>query len=70
MGQIHPPKFVSVKDAASMVGLSPWSIKKRCDAGLIESHYEGRRRLVDVGSLLSYVKNLPTSRPQADEVSA
>jgi hypothetical protein len=72
MGQIPPPtpKFASVKVAAEMVGLSTWTIKKRCDAGLIESRYDGRRRLVNVASLLAYIGTLPTERPRVDGVSA
>lgn len=69
MGQVHP-EFVSVKVAGEMVGLSTWIIKKRCDAGLIEAHYEGRRRVVDVASLRSYIKSLPSERPQVEGVPA
>lgn len=67
VNQIHPDSItVSVKVAAEMLGLSPYQIKKRCDAGRIESHFDGPRRLVLVDSLRAYVKNLPTERPSGD----
>ena len=63
------PITVSVKAASAMLGLSAWQIKQRCDAGLIESRFDGPRRLVVVESLHAYVKSLPTT-PPTGEVSA
>lgn len=57
------PISVSVKRAGEMVGLSTWQIRDLCNRGLIESGYQGRRRLVDVDSLRAYVKGLPSERP-------
>ena len=55
------PIFVSVKDAARLLGLSTWVCYKLLDEGRIESRYEGRRRLVSVESLREYAASLPTS---------
>lgn len=52
--------FVSVKQAADMLALSPWSTYQLLDSGAIESRYHGRRRLVSVKSLKQYAANLPT----------
>lgn len=59
------PIFVSVKDAARMLGISPWSCYQLLneDPPPIESRYKGRRRLVLVTSLHEYAKTLPTERP-------
>lgn len=64
---IPDPISVSVKTAAAMTGLSVWSIYKLLDSRAVVSGYEGTRRLVNVESLRSYIRNLPTERP---EVSA
>lgn len=53
------PIFVSVKQAAHLLGVSPWSCYQLLDAGEIESRYYGRRRLVDVQSLRRYAAQLP-----------
>ena len=57
------PIFVSVKDAAAMLGVSRWVVYQRLDAGLIESRYEGKLRLVSLASLRAYADSLPTVRP-------
>jgi hypothetical protein len=67
VAQIRPDSIsVSVKVAGEMLGLSPWQIKQRCDAGLIESRFDGPRRLVVTESLRAYIKSLPTTRPEGD----
>lgn len=57
------PIFVSVKQAAQMLAISPWSCYQLLDAGDIESRYQGRRRLVLVSSIRDYATGLPTERP-------
>ena len=57
------PIAVSVKAAGEMVGLSVWTIRDLCESGAISSHYHGRKRLVDVESLRSYIKGLPAEPP-------
>jgi excisionase family DNA binding protein len=55
------PIFVSVKQAANMLAISPWSTYQLLESGEIESRYKGRRRLVLVSSLEEYARNLPTT---------
>lgn len=62
MSQITPI-FVSVKDAAQMLGLTTWSVYKLLDEQKIKSQYHGRRRLVVVESLREYAESLPTTAP-------
>jgi excisionase family DNA binding protein len=52
------PIFVSVKEAAKALGISPWSCYQLLDAKAIESKYLGRRRLVSVASLRQYATSL------------
>ncbi len=54
------PIFVSVKQAAQMLGVSPWTCYQLLDKQAIESRYQGRRRLVVVESLHEFARNLPT----------
>ena len=58
-----PPIFITVKQAAKMLGISDWSMYQLLDAGEVESRYQGRRRLVLVTSLHTYAAGLPTERP-------
>lgn len=58
------PIFVSVVDAARILALSRWQVYALCDEGRIESHYEGRRRLVRVDSLRAYADSLPKVRSE------
>lgn len=53
------PIFVSVKQAAQMLAISPWSCYQLLDSQAIESRYQGRRRLVSVESLRKYAADLP-----------
>ncbi len=55
------PIFVSVKDAARILGITPWSVYKLLDQQSIVSQYHGKRRLVRVDSLRDYADNLPTT---------
>ena len=54
------PIFVSVQDAATMLGLTPWGADQLLDEQRIESRYCGRRRLVVVESLIEHAANLPS----------
>lgn len=54
------PIFVSVKQAADMLAISPWSMYQLLDDGSVKSQYKGRRRLVQVASLREYAESLPT----------
>ena len=56
------PIFVTVKEAARILALSPFTVSKKLDEGLIDSRYEGTRRLVRLSSLVDYADSLPTKR--------
>lgn len=55
------PIFVSVKQAAVMLGVSTWLLYKILDRQEIASQYQGSRRLVRLASLREYADNLPTT---------
>lgn len=59
------PIYVSVKEAARMLGLSTWAVYQKLDQQVIESRYDGRKRLVVVESLRKYAADLPTTAPKA-----
>lgn len=61
------PIFVSVKEAARMLGLSTWSMYQKLDQQVIESRYDGRKRLVVVESLRKYAAALPEVAPTKAE---
>jgi helix-turn-helix protein len=56
------PIFVTVKEAARILALSPFTVSKKLDAGIIDSRYEGTRRLVRLSSINEYADSLPTER--------
>lgn len=57
------PIFISIKDAAQILSLTPAYVYELCDEQVIESQYAGRRRLVRLASVRSYADALPTERP-------
>lgn len=63
------PIFVSVKQAAQMLGLSTWVMYELLNANKIDSRYQGRRRLVLVNSLRAYADDLPTKEQVQDEAA-
>lgn len=52
--------LIPVKEAANRLSVTPWSVYKLLDEGVIEGRYQGRRRYVVVESMREYVANLPT----------
>jgi excisionase family DNA binding protein len=58
------PIFITVKDAARMLGVSTWTTYQLLDSQTIASQYHGRKRLVVLTSLREYAEGLPTSRPE------
>lgn len=58
------PIFVSVKQAAHILGLTPWTVYRLCDDKALESQYHGKRRLVRLTSIHSYADSLPAEKPQ------
>ena len=57
-----PPIFVSVKKAAAMLDITPWSMYKLLDDGKVDSVYQGSRRNVVLSSLYEYAESLPSTR--------
>lgn len=64
------PIYVSVKEAARILGVSSWLMYQRLDAQAIESRYEGRKRLVSMESLRKYAAALPEVAPARDQADA
>ena len=64
MSQIQPI-FVSVKEAAKILNITPWSVYKLLDDKVIRSQYHGKRRLVRLDSLHEYADSLPEYRDPA-----
>jgi excisionase family DNA binding protein len=64
------PIYVSVKEAARILGVSTWLMYQRLDGQHIDSVYEGRKRLVDFQSLKAYAASLPSTPPQSEAESA
>lgn len=60
------PIYVSVKEAARILGVSTWLMYQRLDAQAIESRYEGRKRLVSYASLKDYAAAMPEQQVKAD----
>lgn len=60
------PIYVSVKEAARILGVSTWLMYQRLDQQVIESRYEGRKRLVVVESLRKYAAGLPEVAPKVE----
>ena len=63
------PIYISVKEAARMLGLSTWAIYQKLDQQIIESRYDGRKRLVVLASLREYAAGLPAVAPKVDAAS-
>jgi excisionase family DNA binding protein len=59
------PIFVTVKQAADMLAISPWSMYQLLDDGSVDARYMGRRRLVSVASLREYAEGLPNEPASA-----
>lgn len=56
--------FVSTKETARLLGLSRNHVYELLDRGDLESRYIGRRRLVVMSSLRSFIAGLPAERGQ------
>lgn len=63
------PIYVTVKEAARILGLSTWSIYSKLDAQEIASRYDGRKRLVVLESLREYAASLPEVAPVKADAS-
>jgi excisionase family DNA binding protein len=59
--EIQPdPIFVTVKEGARLLGISPWTCYQLLKTGGLESRYIGRRRLIPLAALTTYAEGLPT----------
>lgn len=70
MSEQLDPIYVSVKEAARMLGVSTWLMYQRLDQQVIESRYEGRKRLVLMDSLRKYATSLPDVAPAKTEAES
>lgn len=52
------PIFLSIKDAAQVLGVSPWSIRRLLDDKTIAETWIGGRRLVVLRSLEEYAARI------------
>lgn len=52
------PIFVSVNDAAKLLGLSRWTVRELIDEGALRSTKQGNRRLILTDSVEEYAKRL------------
>lgn len=57
------PMFVRVREAAAFLAVPEWRMYELLRKQLIESRYEGKRRLVLVSSLREFAEKLPDERP-------
>jgi hypothetical protein len=55
------PLFVSIREAARLMGESVWSTKMRLRAGIYVGRKSGRRTLVAYNSLKKYADGLPAA---------
>lgn len=52
------PILLSIKDAALMLGVSPWSVRRLLDDETIADAWIGQRRLVVLRSLEEYAATI------------
>ena len=52
------PILLSIKDAAQVLGVSPWSIRRLLDSKAIADAWIGQRRLVVLRSLEEYAASV------------
>jgi hypothetical protein len=57
---------VSVKQAAEMLNVTPWSVYEllKDPACTLDARYFGKRRLVSLDSVRKFAASLPTERPE------
>jgi hypothetical protein len=53
--------LVSIRDAADMLGLTPWTIYFLCERGELASGLVGRRRMVSAQSVGAYADRVVAS---------
>lgn len=58
--------FISVKEAARRLAISPWLVYQLCERGELASRYIGRRRVIEPEAVKAYAEGLPTERPATE----
>jgi hypothetical protein len=56
------PIFLSIDDAATALGLSPWSIKQELRRGTLCARKNGRRTVIEYSSVKELAASLPVAR--------
>lgn len=58
------PRLITVKDAAKLLGVSPYKAYQLVKSGQLEARYIGTRNLrVTVSAVDAYIASLPTTEP-------
>ena len=57
------PLLITCREAAQLLSITPWSVYRLCNDGLLDGRYQGSRRYVTRASLDAYVRSLPTTPP-------
>lgn len=52
------PIFITVKEAARILALSPWQVYQMCGSGVLDSVKQGKLRSVKYASVLEYADSL------------
>lgn len=65
------PILISVKEAARLLNLTPWSVYEKCNSGVLASGKDGRRRMVSKASVKEYADQVLRGMhaPADDEAS-
>jgi excisionase family DNA binding protein len=56
------PIFVSIADAATMLTITPWTIRQLVARGQLRARKLGRRTVVEAKSLQTYAAALPPAK--------
>jgi len=56
------PIFVSVGDAARLLGISEWTVKQELRRGRLRARKAGRRTVVEYASVLALAESLPKAK--------
>lgn len=58
------PIYISVKQAAAMLGIVPWSVYELLKDDKLDARYFGKRRLIRLDSVRAFAETLPAERPE------
>jgi excisionase family DNA binding protein len=57
------PLFLTVRQAATKLGISTYTVYKMLDAGTLDGVYQGARRYVVAASIPAYIASLSSTPP-------